>query len=236
MAILLTSTVALAGGPYSSGTTGADLGWPNCATSYPASNFVIAGISHGRPFDVVNGNPNPCLTGEYASSANHGLYLNTGYDPIYYSEHATADCVQRSAALTSDAAHQQAWAVGCSWAEDQAGYASSVGAASPSAWWLDVETANSWSANDLTLNSAALQGGVDELNSLTPAIPVGVYSTGYQWSQIVGSSSVTGLAADWVATGTSTQRRAQRFCNSSFTGQPVWLTQWVTSYDKDYAC
>lgn len=236
IAVILTSSVAFAGGSYSSGTIGDDLGWPNCAAGYPAATFVIAGISHGRPFDVVNGNPNPCLGGEYASSPQHALYLNTGYDPIYYTEHATADCIQRSSALALDTTHQQAWAVGCSWAEDQASYAAGLGAVSPSAWWLDVETANSWSSTDLTLNATALQGGVDELATLTPAIPVGAYSTGYQWSQIVGSSSVSGLAADWVATGTANQHRAQRFCSSSFSGAPVWLTQWVSSLDRDYAC
>lgn len=236
LTLLLSAQVALAGGPYTPGGTGDDLGWPNCASSYPVAGFVIAGISHGRPFDVVNGNPNPCLTGEYGSSTDHALYLNTGYDPIYYTEHATADCIQRSAATSPDAAHQEAWAVGCSWAEDQADYAVGAGAGRPAVWWLDVETANSWSSTDLSLNAAALQGGVDELAALTPAIPVGAYSTRYQWSQVVGSGTVSGLAADWVATGSSTERRAQRFCSSSFSGEPVWLVQWVSSVDRDYAC
>ena len=234
--LALTSASAFAAGPYLAGQTGYDLGWPQCGSAYPAGAFGIVGISHGRPFDVVNGNPNPCLAPEYTSQLDHGMYLSTGYDPIYYNEHATSTCVQRSGTLLIDTAHQQAWAIGCSWAEDQLRYAASVGAVSPVAWWLDVETANSWSIADLTLNSETLQGGVDMLSALTPGIPVGVYSTRSQWGAIAGTNHVAGLAADWVATGSSSQRRAARSCGSSFTGEPVWLVQWVTTLDHDYAC
>lgn len=234
--IALTTTQAFAAGPYVSRSTGFDVGWPNCGGSYPTGSYVIAGISHGRPFDVDNGTPNPCLAAEYALSAHHALYLNTGYDPVYYTEHASNTCIQESQALTVDTAHQQAWAVGCSWAESQQGYAQSLGLANPDAWWLDVETANSWSTADLSLNAEALQGGVDRLKELTAGIPVGVYSSGQQWSTIVGNYAVGGLAADWVASGSSNQRRATSFCSRSFSSEPVWLVQWVTSVDRDYAC
>ncbi len=234
--LALSSASAFAAGPYLAGQTGYDIGWPQCGSAYPAGAFGIVGISHGRPFDVVNGTPNPCLAPEYASQTGHGMYLSTGYDPIYYTEHATSDCVQRSTTLPIDIAHQQAWAIGCSWAVDQQQFAATVGSAAPVAWWLDVESANSWSTSDLTLNSETLQGGVDKLSVLTPGIPVGVYSTRSQWAAIAGTNHVAGLAADWVATGAASQRKAARYCTGSFTGEPVWLVQWVTTADHDYAC
>src|SRR5215211_1131632 len=54
-------------------------------------------------------------------------------------------------------------------------------------WWLDVESANSWRADD-SLNVAALQGGADYLVSVGAA-SVGFYSAPFMWADIVGSTS-----------------------------------------------
>ena len=236
VALAAATTSAAAAGPYLGGQTGYDIGWPQCGSAFPTGSFGVVGISSGRPFDVDNGSPNPCLAAEYASQPDHGLYLNTGYDPVYWTEHAAPTCAQLSASAPGDIAHQQAWAIGCSWAEAQQRYASQVGATPPVAWWLDVETANSWSTTDLSLNAEAIQGGVDRLRSLTPGIPVGVYSTSAQWTAVTGSSPVSGLASDWVATGQGNERRAARFCGAGFTGDPVWLVQWRGTVDHDLAC
>ena len=43
--------------------------------------------------------------------------------------------------------------------------------------------------------------------------------------------------ATWVATGQRTLKRARSYCTStSFTGAPIWLVQYVATYDHDSAC
>src|SRR6266851_2749906 len=43
--------------------------------------------------------------------------------------------------------------------------------------------------------------------------------------------------ATWVATGQHTLKRARSYCTStSFTGAPIWLVQYVATYDHDWAC
>ncbi len=237
-------------GVYPSGATGYDISYPQCGTTYPNGSFGVVGVDHGRPFDADNQyGPNPCLASEYAHSSSHALYLNTGYDPTYVTGHSVSACVQQSQRIPGlDVAHQQAWEVGCAQAWFNEQYALGTGTnphgytqqglPAPKAWWLDVETANSWSTTDLSLNSETLQGAVTELKSLTPQIPVGVYSTSYQWGQIAGPNPVNGFAADWVATGQSSAKSAKGYCSRPFTpGTGVWLVQYVSrNVDRDYAC
>jgi len=91
---------------------------------------------------------------------------------------------------------------------------------------------------DLTLNQYTIQGIIDTLTHIG-AVPVGIYSNKTLWSAIVGSNTVHGQTADWVASGTSTAQAAAARCTSSnsFTGDPVTLVQYITgSVDRDYAC
>ena len=125
--------------------------------------------------------------------------------------------------------------MGCSEAERDLSYASSQSVTAPAAWWLDVETANSWSSSDLSLNVYTIQGIVDTLRQATAA-PIGVYSTSYQWNVITGGYQAA-VDADWVATGQRTLKRAKTYCASTgFTGAAIWLVQYVTTIDRDYAC
>ena len=242
-AVLATATGAGATGsastPYSSGTSGYDISYPQCGSAMPAGSFGVVGIDQGRPFDTVNGlGPNPCLANQYSRTPHGALYMNTGYDPSYVTNRQVASCVAASSRKVNlDSAHQQAWEVGCAFAYDNWNYAlNSLKLAAPAAWWLDVETDNSWSS-DVTLNATTIQGALDELHQLAPAIPVGVYSTGYQWNRIAGATPVRGIDADWVATGASSLRRARNYCGSPFNpGVPGRLVQAVTPYDVDYAC
>ena len=240
--------------PYTGLAQGYDISWPQCGTKYPHGGFGIAGIDHGRPFDVDNQYaPNPCLGSEYAAAqktSSAALYMNTGYDPSYYTNHPVQDCVNQMSSHGADDAHRQAWEVGCAFAWYNEQYAlttntlgsykrTGLGLAQPAVWWLDVETGNSWSSTDLTLNSAALQGAVDELGVLTPGVPVGAYSTSYQWGQIAGSNPVTGLSAVWVATGQRSSRGVTNYCTKTFDGfARAWLVQWVyqTKIDYDVPC
>jgi hypothetical protein len=220
---------------YTSGSTGYDISYPQCGGAYPTGAFGIIGVDAGYPFAHYN----PCLNDQVGRTPNAGLYLNTGYDPIYTQvdgKHSTAECVTQSASVAGNAAQRAAWGAGCSEASRSIAYATSQGVTNPSSWWLDVETANSWSSTDLTLNQYTLQGVVDTLLRQSPAA-VGIYSTRYQWKTITGGLPISGAVADWVATGASTAKRARSYCDAGFTGAKVWFVQYLRSgFDTNYAC
>lgn len=265
LALVMSQTAFAATSLYSGLGQGWDVSYPQCPNGYVANanqaSFGIAGIDHGRPFDVDNQyGPNGCLTLEYSQepAGTTGLYMNTGYTTTYYKNHQVASCVAASRSIAGKSSVQQAWEIGCAfaWFNEQyvtgpatevVGNYHGLGLPMPSMWWLDVETGNSWSSSNKALNAEALQGAVDELTkTLAPGTPVGVYSTPSMWSTIVGSNPVSGVAADWVATGATSAPTAQltTWCADSFsrdsTGAkaPVWLVQWVwqNAYDYDLTC
>ena len=190
---------------------------------------------------------NPCLSSQYRYAPNPGLYINTGFDPVYTdTTHTTADCkTQSQSPMISGTAQQKAaWAVGCSEAQDDYGYAQGKGITTPVGWWLDVETGNSWcgqsgtNCTDLSWNQYTIQGIIDTFTHIG-AVPIGIYSTNFQWHAIVGNLSVSGASADWYAIGPGTAQQAAAHCASaySFSGSPVTIVQYVSkSADLDYAC
>ena len=220
---------------YTSGSTGYDISYPQCGARYPTGAFGIVGVNGGYPFVYYN----PCLASEYNHTPNPALYINTGYDPSYTQvdgRHSTPECVTQSTAIQGASPQQAAWAVGCSEASRSIAYATTQGVTSPSSWWLDVETSNSWSSTDLSLNQYTIQGIVDTILRQSPAA-VGVYSTGYQWHNIVGNLPVSGVLGDWVATGSSSAGRARAYCGTGFSGHPVWFVQYLHGgFDTDYTC
>ena len=260
LALLLGQSSALAASLYATGSVGYDISYPQCGTNYPSGAFGIIGVNAGYPFTYYNS----CFGTEWTyaqATAGPSLYINTGYDPSYTtvdSRHSTQACVNQSTAIAGTSAQNRAWAVGCSEAERSVEYASCGDNVIPStcstivktaAWWLDVETGNSWcgrpgtKCKDLTLNQYTLQGVVDTLQTSgenPAAAPVGVYSTPAQWTTIVGSHPVKSITADWRATGVTSESAAASSCSASgFTGSstPLWLVQFLPgSYDADYAC
>ena len=237
-AVVMSNVNALA---YSSGSVGYDIGYLQCGITATGS-FGIVGVDSGWPFISSLHPGNPCLATEYAQASQAALYINTGFDPSYTdSNHTTTTCAANSGGVTGSASQKAAWAAGCSEAQKDLEYVKLQGIGDGARYWLDVELANSWcgqsgtNCTDLTLNQFSLQGVVDTLHAAGSA-NVGVYSTRAQWSAIVGSNRVAGVQADWVATRVRTAKRAARYCHSSFTGAPVWLVQFLGSYDRDYAC
>jgi hypothetical protein len=234
---VLNSAAAAAFDPYAKGTVGYDYSFPQCGVAAPRASFGIVGVNGGYPFTYYN----TCLAAEYGAAAKTGnaaTYINTGYDPSYTAidgRHTTASCASQSSAVSGTAEQQAAWAVGCSEAQRDLAYASGQSASAPSAWWLDVETANSWSTSDLSLNRYTIQGIVATLRTATAA-PIGVYSTSSQWGEITGGYQPA-VDANWIATGQNSLKRAKSYCVSSgFTGARVWLVQYVATYDHDYVC
>ncbi len=213
---------ASAFGPYQTGTVGYDVSYPNCGAT-ASGTFAIVGVNGGRPFSN-----NSCFQAEYAAAPQSpapSLYMNTGYSGAYR-RNITANCSSQSTHVAGTSAQRQAWAIGCSEAETSLAYAQKAA----SMLWLDVETGNSWSSSNLSLNRATIQGAVSRLLAANPE--VGVYSTGSMWSTITGGSwSPTNVAGDWVA-GESCST-----ASAFMPGTRVWLAQTTSgSIDYDTAC
>jgi hypothetical protein len=109
-------------------------------------------------------------------------------------------------------------------------------------WWLDVEIANSWdyTQGGATRNAAVLEGMTEFFTSIGVR-GVGLYSTAYQWGEIVGTgmsatSSLIGLP-NWRPAG-SELAAAQTTCGvASLTpGGVVEMTQYATDFDYIHSC
>ena len=108
-------------------------------------------------------------------------------------------------------------------------------------WWLDVETGNTWQTGStaaLARNRATLEGMTDHLTSL--GARVGVYSTGRQWRQIVGtvppSSSLTPLRS-WLAGATTLDGAIDNCDDPPLTRGPVVHSQYVSDgLDHNRSC
>jgi hypothetical protein len=109
-------------------------------------------------------------------------------------------------------------------------------------WWLDVETMNTWQTDGedpRRNNRAALEGMADHFASVGGR--VGVYSSGRQWEQIVGtvpSSSSLYELDSWLA-GALSLAGAVANCSDPplVNGGRVVLTQYVVAdLDHDHAC
>ncbi len=240
----------LTSSPYASTSIGADLSWPNCSqsASWPAGvEFGIVGVTGGRAFTS-----NSCFGAEWSwatsqpSSAGSGpasIYMNLNApvgSTASYAKQGPLTCGKHDALCT---AYDYGW-VAAKWAYSQAGSAVS----SAAAWWLDVETGNSWSRSTAA-NDQVIQGAIDYLGAGGEGgsglgLTVGVYSTNAMWNKIAGSTwkptNGTYPVPTWYATAVSSSTSAESYCTSSyaFTGGPVWLVQYLpgTGFDADYAC
>ncbi len=120
-------------------------------------------------------------------------------------------------------------------------------------WWLDVETMNSWQhagPDALARNTAAVEG-MKQFLTADGVTQIGLYSTGYQWSQIVGRTLMVPFGATspavggnllgvmtWLA-GAADAAAAQRWCTTAvgLTGGPVVLIQYIVDgLDYNASC
>ena len=233
---------------------GYDISFPQCSGSFPITPaFEIVGVNGGRAFT-----PNPCLgVGDlqselaWAGGPSAQLYANTGNPGPTLSAHwPTGQATPRACSAgappvndTTDCAYDYGWYTAGDSYQDAVNAYIALGLAppgatrtpTPNAWWLDVETGNSW-RDDVSLNVAALQGAVAYLQSVGAA-SVGFYSTTYQWTQITGGTQVFATAPNWVA-GARSSVQARANCKvPGFGGGPVTLVQFAANgFDADLHC
>ncbi len=233
---------------YPSGASGFDISFPQCGSSYPAPSTVgVVGVEDGSPFTT-----NPCLASE-ASWAGIGLsvYLNTSFYSPDGSVPPQAEQGPAGACAPSNLPCE-----GYNLGYANANYAvdtlalAGVPLQSPINWWLDVETGNNWSSNQIA-NARVIQGSIDALRAR--GVTVGIYSTAYQWSAITGGYLPTPAVPEWYPSG-SASYAPSAWCSStnpisatsdSFTGGPIWMVQegpydnsgtFQTTYDQDFVC
>jgi hypothetical protein len=224
--LMLSGSTAAALGSYVSGSVGEDVSFPNCNETIGQSSFGIVGVTDGLGFSQ-----NPCLSQEASnfSSSNLSLYVNTGYPGKNYGlkyQNFPMACTKSD---LSCLAYNYGYNAG-----EYALRAANAANAKSATWWLDVETANSWT-NQSAQNRQSLLG---EFNALSQGgvLTVGVYSTTTQWNGITGTWH--NAWPSWGATTWTTRQQAATYCSGhEFTGGPSLLMQFVSGpLDQDYAC
>ncbi len=221
---------------------GYDISYPQCGGAYPTNvAFAIVGVNGGRVFSA-----NPCLADQlrWGGDAAAEVYINTGNPgPAMSSFWPIGQTTPRvcSAANpdTADCAYDYGWnAAQDSYQTLEAAYAVRRISANPNAtaWWLDVETSNSWREN-VALNVAALQGEVDYLRS-RGVTKLGFYSTTVQWGEITGGTTTFSTDPSWGA-GAPNESVAKRHCTSTagFTGGRLAMVQYIyNGFDANVRC
>lgn len=266
--IVLAYSATAAARPASSTSSptplGIDISWPQCGKTVPKTQaFGIVGVNGGLATTT-----NPCLKDQLVwatqslggtAQAKVQLYLNTanpgGLNTASWPKNntdPTGAVSPNSGTCTGSDSLACAWQYGWNRAAEAvhdrfvpAATAAKIDASAAAyTWWLDVETENTWklsgSSFDTQSNVAVLEGMTAYIKSVNGQ--VGLYSTGAQWNQIVGtavtsSSNLNGLR-NWRPGGAnlSTAKDACKAAPLTSGGQ-VTLTQYVAQkIDYDYSC
>ncbi|GGH95281.1 hypothetical protein ACFFGR_03310 [Arthrobacter liuii] len=234
--------------PQGAAVLGNDISWPQCGSDLPAPPaFAIVGVNGGRP-DTVN----PCLaaqlawagqSSEAAAGTPAAVYVNTAATGPVESLWWPANNTYRGTEVSNPygmcngtASPACAYVHGYAMAfNDVVILKESGDGAARRMWWLDVETGNSW-LWDKAANAAELEGMTAYL--VGTGAEVGIYSTAYQFGEIVGEvspgSNLHGLR-NWLA-GAESAASAREYCSSAAPLTPgalVTMTQF-TEGDLDY--
>lgn len=228
---------------------GVDVSWPQCGKPLPkGQSFAIIGVNNG-----LANNTNPCLATQltWAATSTGGtgqplvaLYVNTGNPGTAGSWWPTSNTYAgKTVANPYGTCSKGSVGAACSY---MYGYAKAYddanirGVKNPAAytWWLDVETENSWSS-DKAANRADLEGMAAYFASI--GAKTGLYSTGYQWAQIVGTVPATSnlyAQRSWLA-GASSLSNAGSMCSAAplTGGGKVTMTQYISGgFDYNKSC
>jgi len=256
---VVTTLLALPGTASAAPTpVGYDVSYPQCGTSLPRDRaFAVVGVNGG-----LSTRGNPCLaaqltwawgaSGAVLAQPRAQLYLNTA-NP---GELRTQVTTWPTAGSTPYGACDGGNSAACSWQYGRERAQNSIdsfftpaaraaqvdGRTSSYTWWLDAETMNTWqsgSADALARNRATLEGMASYV--LDAGGRVGIYSTGQQWAQIVGSvpaGSTLAGANSWLA-GAASLADAQRAClkPALVPGGRVTLAQYLRGdLDRNVSC
>ena len=239
-------------------TVGYDVSYPQCGKSLPGDRaFAVIGVNGG-----LSTKANPCLSTQLAwawrsSGAVPGqlraqLYLNTANPGEVRSQVSTWPKTGTTPYGTCDGGNTAACSYRYGWERANNSVVSFFAPAAKAGrvegsparyvWWLDVETMNTWqsgSSEALARNRATLEGMTDHL--VSRGARVGLYSTNYQWGQIVGPVPATSSLAgrqSWLA-GATTLNGAQANCAKPalVPGGKVTMTQYVQNgWDRNNSC
>ena len=260
VALAVTAAVLAVPGTASAAptTVGYDVSYPQCSSSLPADRpFAVVGVNGG-----LSTKANPCLGTQLAwASKSSGavptqpkaqLYLNTANPGEVRNQVATWPKSGSTPYGRCDGSNSAACSYRYGWERANNSLVSFFAPGARAArvdssparymWWLDVETMNTWqsgSAEALARNRATLEGMTDYL--VSRGAPVGLYSTNYQWGQIVGTVPATSSLAgrpSWLA-GATTLSGAQANCArpALVPGGTVTMTQFVQGgWDRNNSC
>jgi len=262
--LVVTSAPALAArGSSSPSILGNDISWPQCGRKLPSGQaFGIVGVNGG-----LANTTNSCLKDQllwankstgvinqpktqlYVNTANPGG-LNTQSWPQNNVDPAGNGAPNPYGICNGADSLACAWQYGWNRAVEDVHFRFKPAAQAANLpdnpasyrWWLDVETENTWKTGSFgqASNTADLEGMVAYFKNAVGS-QVGLYSTSYQWGQIIGSlDSASNLNSldSWLP-GARSQTGAKNNCSSPplTAGGQVTLTQFVSgSYDYDYSC
>jgi hypothetical protein len=250
--------LALPGTASAATSDGYDVSYPQCGTSLPNDRaFAVVGVNGG-----LSTRANPCLaaqliwawgsSGAVPAQPRAQVYLNTANPGELRAQVTTWPTSGGTPYGACDGSNSAAcsWQYGWERAQNSVVYFFTPAAraaavdSQPSryTWWLDVETMNTWQSGSsaaLGRNRATLEGMTTYLTSQGGR--VGIYSTGQQWAQIVGTvpagSPLTGRDS-WLA-GATSPTAAQAACRKPalVPGSRVTLSQYVSgALDRDQSC
>lgn len=249
--------------PTTTSKLGIDISWPQCGKAFPKGQaFGIVGVNGGLATTT-----NPCLkeqllwasgssgaanqpkTQLYVNTANPGG-LNTPSWPQSNTDMAGNLAPNPHGVCDGSDSIACAWQYGWNRAEEDVRIrfkpaAQAAGMSDNPAnyrWWLDVETENTWKEDTAghPSNVADLEGMVDYFTSVS--VNTGIYSTAYQWGQIVGDAVTAGSNLNgrdsWLA-GAKNEADAEKRCSLPplTAGGKVTLNQFIArGFDYNHSC
>lgn len=215
---------------------GYDVSYPQCNEPLPgAVAFGIVGVNRGRPFTV-----NPCLRSQmaWASTATdpvRRLYVNTSNPgPLATTQWPSGHAAPKKCAARYPADDSPNCAYDFGYEGARFAAVQVPGGSQAGRWWLDVETTNTWSANQLA-NLSAIKGTIDYFRER--GAQVGIYSNAHQWGVITGGAAIPSVP-EWIA-GVGDFAGAVAACSpaAAFAGGRVTFTQYgAGGYDANHRC
>jgi hypothetical protein len=208
---------------------GTGTGFPNP----PDSSFGIINPTAG---DLAFSGVNPCLSAEDTWARGTG-------DESFYLALSNKGPTSPNWPTDNGCAGTDSPACAHEFGENQAQdvYADAGAAASSATtWWLDVEESAPWQTTGSAaqpLNAQVVAGAQAYLLGL--GAHVGLYSTGMQWNQLIGTSSGFTALPEWYPNGGISDQQLALNCSTPFAGGPVTLVQDIGTggaLDRDLRC